>query len=417
MDNEEVIQCVIMDRPRNAIKVLHVVPSLAMHTGGPAINVVSLARALQFLGNQVAIYTTNLATPARARRVRAGVREQELPTGVADLDVRLYPVRHPFRLAYSPGLRRALGKDVRQFDVVHIHTLNLYPQYSAWRVASRVGIPYLVSPHGALDPWILAQRRVLKSAVNSLWQRRMLSGAAALHLMTEDERHLVTDLRIGAPHRVVPNGVSSQYFEDLPPSTVFRQGWLDGFDGPLIVNHGRLTAKKGLDILIEAMVKVRIAHPEARLVLIGPDDEGWAARLRSLAARHGIADAVMFIEPLTGAPLLSALAAADVWVLPSHSDAMATAMMEAMAAGRPVVTSPYVNIPSEATADEALVVVDNTPTQVAEAVISLLNQPVRRLHLGQRARSFMARYDWMTVARQMCELYGEVMQRREQTRD
>jgi glycosyltransferase involved in cell wall biosynthesis len=393
------------------VNIFHVVPGLALRNGGPSVYVVGLSRALQELGATVTVFTTDASAPASAKDVDHRWNWELLPPGADELDIRHFPLAVPKRIIYAPNLSRALKEEIPKADIIHVHTLYLYPQLTAWRAASRAQVPYIVTPHGVLDPYLRSRGHIKKRIFDALWQRRMLDGAAALHLTSEDERRLVSDLKIRAPHVVVPNGVNLAAFEHLPPPSDFRERFLSGSTAPLVLNHGRIAEKKGLNILVEAMAQVRQIHPTAMLALVGPDDEGLVPNLQNVASRAGIGNAVHFVGMLQNDDLLAALAAADVWALPSHTENFGFAVVEAMAAGLPVVTSPHVNIAPEAASAGALVMVDNSPSRVATAISDLLAQPKWRAQLGCEGRCFVRMYDWPAVARKMYELYQSVLER------
>ncbi|MEX0750235.1 MAG: glycosyltransferase, partial [Dehalococcoidia bacterium] len=161
------------------MRVLHVVPSLSMRIGGPAISVVEYALALRACGVESTIFATDMGE-AVSSTTRRRVMPADLPDGADQLDVRLFRARWPYRLAFSPALGRAFDAAVPQYDAVHIHMLFTYPQFAAYRAARRHGVPYVVSPHGALDPHLRARSRAAKALTDRAWQRDMLENAAAL---------------------------------------------------------------------------------------------------------------------------------------------------------------------------------------------------------------------------------------------
>ncbi len=389
------------------MKVLHVIPTLSPRLGGPAMVVPSAARALRPLGWQSTIVTTDLAHPA-SWSGKGRVTQAEIPA-IAELDVRLYPARWPYRLAYAPALARELRELVHSYDLVHIHMLFQYPQFAAYEAARRDGLPYVVTPHGALDPHLRRRSRLLKAMTDLLWQRRMLDAAAALHFTTEEEARLVSDLRLRAPAIVAPNGIDWDAFQRLPSAETFRDRFLGGHDGPIVMHLGRISHKKGLDLLIRAFARVVREEPGAVLALVGPDDEGLAPRLRALAASERVADRVVFTGMLTGDDRRAALAAADVWALPSHTENFGVAVVEAMAAGRAVVISPEVNLAPEAEAAGAALVRPRTSEAFAGAIASLLRDRDRRESLGSAARAFARRYDWSAAAPAWCALYERAL--------
>jgi glycosyltransferase involved in cell wall biosynthesis len=317
----------------------------------------------------------------------------------------MFRVRPPQRLAFSPAFDRALAREVSLYDVVHIHSLFLFPQFSGSRRAVRARRPYVVSPRGALDPWLRRRGRLRKVVTDISWQRRMLEHAAVLHLTSAEEARLLADVAPAVPRVVVPNGIAWARYQTLPDPEAFRREHLDGHEGPIILNIGRLSYKKGLDILIRAFTLVSREVPEARLVIAGPDDEELTSRLAAVAATEGVSTYVKFVGMLTGQDKLGALAAADVWALPSYAENFGVAVVEALAAGLPVVVSPAVNIAPEIAAAGAGSVCPQEPEPLAVELLRLLCDPAERTRLGDRAREFARQFDWAGVAPQLKAMY------------
>jgi glycosyltransferase involved in cell wall biosynthesis len=193
-------------------------------------------------------------------------------------------------------------------------------------------------------------------------------------------------------------------FDQLPPRETLRRWWLSGYEGPVILFLGRLTYKKGVDLLIRAFGHTRAAV-DARLVIAGPDDEGLTAGLQQLARELGVGDDVAFIGPVYGEDRLAALSAADVWALSSHTENFGIAVVEAMAAGTAVVVSPAVNLAEDITAADAGIVAELEPGAFGAALTDVLTDDLRRRSLQRRAREFARRYDWRVVAPEFAEMY------------
>ena len=395
------------------MRVLHVIPNLAARTGGPPVAVVESSLALARCGVATPLLAAAMAETASAPS-HARVSPADLPGGAETLDVRLFPARWPRRLAYSPALSRALDEEARGYDVVHIHSLFLFPQYAAYRAARRSRVPYVVSPRGALDPYLRARSRPLKAINDALWQRAMLDGAAAMHVTSDDEARLLRDVAPAVPRAVVPNGIRCADFDDLPPAGEFRRRFLGGHDGPVVTYLGRISHKKGLDLLIRAFALAARDVPEARLAIVGPDDEGLTPALAAVAAREGIAASVTFTGMLRGRDKLAALAATDVWALSSHSENFGIAVAEALAAGRAVVVSPGVNIAPEIAAAGAGVVSELSAGAFGASIASLLRDDVARARFGRAGRAFARRYDWAAVAPRLAAMYADVAETRRQ---
>jgi glycosyltransferase involved in cell wall biosynthesis len=390
------------------MRVLHVIPSLSTRTGGPPVAVVESAMALRACGVETTIIASDMAAAASAgdrRRVVAS----DLPRGADALDVRLFPVMPPGRLVFSPRMYRAIAKEARHSDIVHIHSLFLFPQFAAFRAARAAGVPYVVSPRGALDPYLRGRGKLAKTIAGAVWQRGMLSSASRLHVTSDEEARQMSDVAPGVRRVVIPNGVRWADYADLPPADAFRRLFLGGSDGPIVMFFGRLSHKKGLDVLIRAFAIARNDAPNAWLAIVGPDDERLTPMLRGLARRKGVEDRVVFPGMLSGKEKLSALAASDVWALPSYGENFGNAVVEALAASRAAVISPEVNIAPEIAAAGAAIVAARNAEAFGEEIAALLRDEPRRRALGVAGREFALRYDWSNVAPRMAAMYESMM--------
>jgi glycosyltransferase involved in cell wall biosynthesis len=389
------------------MRVLHVIPSLSLAAGGPPVVAVNIARSLADAEIQAELYTTT----AFQKDFRSLAVENP-PMGLQSLQTRVFPIgRLGSRLAFSSELAVALAKNMRDFDLVHIHMLFQFPQFAAFRAAKTWGIPYVVSPHGALDPYLRTRGRLRKWLVDFLWQREMMEHAAAVHFTTEEERDLVQDLDLGSPAVVIPNGVGTDAFGCEPPVSVWKnlKQELHLGRGPFIVNHGRLDSKKGLPVLIRSMSIVRKTFPDAQLLLVGPDSRGHRRELEKVTKEEGLQQSVVFAGLRRDSELVSLIHAADLWALPSYTENFGYAVVEAMAAGKAVVTSPYVNIAPAAARAGAMVVVENEPALVADTITRLLAHPTERRAIGDRAKSYARQFDWAVVGRQYVDLYSDIV--------
>jgi glycosyltransferase involved in cell wall biosynthesis len=389
------------------IKILHVIPGLARRTGGPALNVVAIARSIRSIGGDNLIYTTNLRDPAGAGS-RARVTSADLPDGLDELDIDFFPVGRGRRIAYAPQLGRALRNNIRNFDVVHIHSLFLYPQFAAYRASLKAGVPYVVTVHGALDPALRRRNRLAKKLGEMVWQDRMLDRAAAIHFTTEAERDLTSDLGLRAPSVVIPNGIDWESFQGKGQPTRWREQ--HGGDAARIVLFlGRLSHKKGLEVLIPAVGKLAETDDALHLVIAGPDDEGLRPRLEKLARSSGIAERIHFTGLLGDDERRDALQGCDLWVLPSKGENFGTTVIEAMACGAPVIMSPEVNLAAAAASAGAVKLAERTPSELASALKELLDDDAERARLSARGREFARTFDWSYVAPRLLEFYGSVI--------
>ena len=386
------------------LKVASVISSLSTRAGGPIINLVESVPHLRDAGVELTIFTTDMGAPASAPAWRATA--DDFPNGAAECDVRVFRAEPPRRFAYSPRLKKALRAELQEFDLARIHGLYLHPQYSAAVEARRASIPYVVTPHGALDPWLRRRGRLRKLITGLVWQNRMLREAAAIHATTQVELDLFSDvIPPGPARRIVGNGVATSRFQVLPPRGALRTALGIDADTPVVLFLGRLARKKGIDILIRAVA--RLGRRDLALVIVGPDDEGLTPQLTRLARDLGISDITHLAGPRYGEDRLSALSDADVWALPSHTENFGNAVIEAMASGVPTIISTEVNLAPDVLAARAGYVAADDPSAFARELTKLLDAPDERRRLAAAGRNFAARYDWRSISKQLAAMFEE----------
>ncbi len=392
------------------MRVLHVLPIISARAGGPVAFAVDAAEALAQIGVESTLLSTSLGnSPTAGSRRR--VEPHEMPANLDRLDLHLFDVKPPRRLAFSPSLARRLDRIVGDYDLVHVHSLWLFPQYAAQWAARSAGIPYVVSPHGALDPYLRARGRGRKALTDALWQNRMLDDAALLHVTTAEEGQLIADVAPHVGRATVPVGVWVDRLRVGGDAFAFRREHLRGREHPLVLFLGRLTFKKGVDILIRAFAHAQRQYPDALLAIAGPDDEGLRPSLEAIARTEGVADRVIFTGPLYGTDRANAFAAASIWALSSHTENFGVAVMESLAVGLPTVVSPEVNLASVIEEDAAGVVAGLAPAEFGAALAALLGDPEGRAEMGRRARKLAERYDWANVAPDLAAMYESAASR------
>jgi glycosyltransferase involved in cell wall biosynthesis len=387
--------------------VLHVIPGLASETGGPADGVVQLSLALEREG----VASTILATDQRgAAGSGPGLRAADTAPGADKCTIRMARVRRPLRLAFSPGLDEILLDELPRVDVVHIHSLFLYPQFAAARRARQLNRPYLVSFHGALEPALARRGRLRKAMTEWLWQRRMLEGAAAIHVTSELESRVTAHAARGVKRFVVANIVEPP--DELPPPIELARLGLDPAR-PVVTFLGRIAAKKRIDILVDAVAHPALRETRAQLAVVGPDTENLRSALQRQADALGVRDDVRFVDMLTGDAKWAMLRASTVWALPSVGENFGIAVAEALAAGVPVVITPEVSLSEPVREARAGAVVPRDAATFAETLAGIIRDPAARAHMAERARTVALRFRPHVVGPQFVDVYEQI--RREAT--
>lgn len=367
--------------------------------GGAESHVAALAEGLRSRGHEVVVHTSDLHTEYPFAR-------RDLPTEVNGVRV----VRHRARrLAGAwtilPDLARALARE--DYDIIHAHSYGYHHTIVSARAAARAVKPFVFTPHFH-PPWSMeggVGRRALRAVFDPTLGQYVVSRASRVIGVSSGEiavmqRHARLD---AAKVRIVPNGFHAERFRPTPSGAVFRARFGLG-DAPVVLFAGRLASNKGLQHLVSAFARVAKARPDARLVLAG-EDQGWRARLEAMTSLP-----LVFTGHLPDAEYRSALAGADVLVLPSEWEAFGIVLAEAMACGTPVVATRVGGAPDVVQGGVTGLLVEYGDVEgLARALGALLaDEPMRRrMGAAGRTRAF-TEYSWDTVVERTLAIYDEL---------
>jgi glycosyltransferase involved in cell wall biosynthesis len=308
------------------------------------------------------------------------------------------------RFYRSPEMLVALRSNLRAFDIVHLHSAYLWPASAAAFLARKIGLPYVFTPHGMLHGDLIRRKNPLvKLFWIALFGRHVIEHAATVHVTTTMEADQLQKLLL-KPQRlaVVP------YVLDLAPAvrcaTNMHANSIHHIDKPFILFLGRVNWKKGLDRLISSLPQV----PGVELVIAGNDEENYRSKLAALAQREGVAARIRFIGPLYGSAKWALLRQARLLTLPSYSENFGIVVLEAMAAGCPVVVTPEVGLAPVLRETNAGLVSDGNPKQLAAAINCLLNDRDKCRRMSEVGKRIAAeRFSSDAIARRMEEVYKE----------
>jgi glycosyltransferase involved in cell wall biosynthesis len=314
-----------------------------------------------------------------------------------------FAVKGPRGFGLTPGMATALERF--QPDLQHTHGLWMHYSLINHRYYAQHRTPYVISPHGMLDPWAVKNSAWKKRLIGWCFENKHLAQASCLHALCEVERDAIRAFGLKNPVCVIPNGI------DLP----HRYGLAAPWQGHVMTGQkvllylGRLHPKKGLSNLLSAWRQVADGanrRSDWVLALAGWDQKGHEADLRQLATVLGINQSVLFLGPQFDAAKQACYENADAFVLPSFSEGLPMTVLEAWANGLPTLMTPHCNMP-EGFATEAAIRIDPTVESIAEGlerIISMNN--LDRSVMGQRGLSLVEeKFTWTRVAAQMYEVY------------
>jgi glycosyltransferase involved in cell wall biosynthesis len=240
-------------------------------------------------------------------------------------------------------MRRHLADAIPQADVVHLHSLYLFHDWAAGACCRRWAKPYILRPHGTLDPFIRRRHRWRKALLEALFQNEVLRRAAGLHYTTSEEQVLAQPHALNPRGWVVPNGIELSAFDSLPPPSALRERYPQIGDRKVVLFFGRLHFKKGVDTTIRAFAAPARERDDVILELAGPD-RGLRCQAEQWVAEAGLGERSLFTGMVAGDDKRVLLGGSDAFVLPSQSENFGISVIEAAACGIPVIISDRVNL-------------------------------------------------------------------------
>ena len=388
------------------MKILHVIITLSQKYGGPVKYCKTLCHSQAMAGEDVTIYTTNMDYPSGELNV--ALNQQVIQDGYA---LWYFPVQFkPYFV--SMDLYKALKHNLKKFDIVHIHGLYRFPLAAAAYYCRKYNLPYIVRPHGSLDPYLYNKnsKKVRKRLYEFFIENRNLNKASAIQYSTINEMLLAKPLGINSKYFISPNSINHSKYDKLPAKGYFREKYNLNNNQKIIIHFGRINFVKGLDILVKAFAKTLKEFEDIILVLAGPDNEGFRTQVEKWINKEGISEKIIFTGMLRGDASLELLSDADIFALPSYTESFGMAVAEAMACGLPVVISDKVNIYRDVLEAKAGIVTKCDADEVSDAFINLLGDDNKRLNFGKAGINLVKeKYDPNNITSNIINIYQDLV--------
>jgi len=380
------------------MKILQVSNFLAPVHGGSGEVPFQLSRALAKRDHHVTVYTSNL-------------KLNRNPVFPADPDIHAFGTW--LKLAsfdITPGIIMKARKQIRDFDVIHLHNYRTFQNIVAHHYTKKYSIPYVLQAHGSLTTYF--QKGLLKKVFDIIWGRQILQDAAKVFAVTGTEAEQYRSLGVNEDKiEIVPLGIDLAEFDDPIEKGEFKKKYKIEDDRKIVLYLGRIHKMKGLNLLAEAFADLCHNRMDARLVIAGPDD-GYLSTLKKIIAQLGIGDKVVFTGPLYGRDKLKAYTDADVYVLPSSYEIFGITILEAWACGKPVIVTDRCGL-ADVVKGQAGLVTGYDKVQLLNALSEMLDNAPLRLEFGRQGRKLVEEcYNWSEIAGQAERIYGEISAKR-----
>jgi poly(glycerol-phosphate) alpha-glucosyltransferase len=327
------------------------------------------------------------------------------------------PPEFGFSPSYFPRLLQANA------DILHTNGIWQYPSIAVSRWHEKTGRPYVISPHGMLDPWAVGNSAWRKETALAFYERRHLEGAACIRALCESEAQAIRQFGLRNPICIIPNAIDTPEQQN-GNLKISEPPWHDDQTAgkKILLYLGRLHPKKGLLNLIRGWAAVR--PNEWILAIAGWDQAGHESELKRLCMDLNLpfidsqtqngkpppSAPVCFLGPQFGRNKAACYAHCDAFILPSFSEGLPMVILEAWAYRKPVLMTPQCNLPEGFTAEAAIRIEPNVDSIVAG--LQSLSRASSKQHqdIGERGFALvMARFNWAKCANDMAQVYSWIL--------
>ncbi len=362
--------------PHYTMKILQVISSLDPQNGGPVTAALSQSQEMIKQGHLVDFVTFDNPNDLYLNNVPGHI----------------YALGKAFSgYGVNAKLKSWLSVNGSGYDAAIIHGLWQYLGLVTWLTAPQTGLNYFIYPHGSLDPWFKHTypiKHIKKWIYWQFFEKRIIRDSQGLIFTCEEEKSLAhqTFTFTKTNEIVAPFGLAFPADDSEKSIVEFYKKFPDLKGKHLLLFLGRIHPKKGCDLLIKSLKQAKALDPDIHLVMAGPDQIGWAPKLKELAQELGVADQITWPGMLTGEMKLGALRASQAFILPSHSENFGLAVIESLSCSLPVLATNKVNIWCEIAKDNAgIIEEDDLPGVIKLLELWIKTSKEQRGYMRQNA--------------------------------
>lgn len=386
--------------PLEGATVIELVSSIAPDSFGLGYAALNLAATLERGGTKTYLVSVDRKKDALEACEEAGFPRERIICG---------SLVGPQRFRLSPLLVRQISRiPINGRLILHLHGLWTYVSYVAGALRHRWKCPMVLSPHGSLEPYALTISPRKKALVSLLYERRNLMTASCLWALSEQEKASFRSYGYAGRVEVIPNGVNGSIACSAREVIDFRNRHDIAGGSRVMLFLSRIARKKNLPLLLRAFARNVKLRPEWVLLIAGSDEGGHIREVRAFVHELGIERSVRIIGPVLGDEKARAFSSASVFVLPSHSEGLPIAVLEAMEYGKPVLVTEGWTLPVSTSANIGWKV---PASEFESALLEAMSKPEDVLaDMGRAGRAIVREYfSWDMIAKQACSLYASLL--------
>jgi glycosyltransferase involved in cell wall biosynthesis len=357
------------------VKILHIIPNITVAFGGPVNSMNNIIEIWLSAGHEVDVLF---------------IERHSKTVPVAGILMCVQP-SFPTRLSNSSAAAKWLAQSFSHFDVVFIHSVWSAIGQRSSLFLRRQRRPYVVIPHGSLDPFDVRKKSLLKKFLGPLIVRGCLEGSSAVLCSAQREADCLVTYGATCRKTVLPWPVTPSSSNHDREEARRRFGFKD--KEFVVLSLGRIDYKKGFPVLLPAIQRLAQSGITTRLLIVGPDSRGYGAVVRQMVDRLGLREIVTFLSPVLGDEKRRLMKSADCFALPSLHENFGMAIVEAMQQGLPCVISNNVNICSELEQGGAALVCNYDDREVFASLRKLSESSELRARMSAAAVRVAKRFE------------------------
>lgn len=376
------------------MNILQVIPYFAFTRGGDVNVCYNITRQFTRMGHNVTILTTTF-----------DYNKEDTD----DIDnLTMVPIEYKFNLAlfiYSPKMNEWLRKNIRNYDIIHLHELRSYQNNIIIGYAKKYNIPYILQPHASTPKHV--NKSVIKNVYDAMYGNRIMQNATTTIAVSEEEAYYDRQMK-ARDVQVIYNGMNLEDYENMPEKGSFKSK--SGIKSPYILYLGRLDKLKGINHVIEAFSLLDDTYDEYKLVIAGKITD-YKNELDEIIRRENLEDKVVFTGFVEEEDKISIYQDAELFVNPvKYMGGVSITVFESILTGTPVIVTPESGeLVSKIDAGTVIEYGDVNALR-DEIVRSLSDKELTDKQLSNGQKYIRENLDWEAVSRKILKVYTDAVE-------
>lgn len=375
------------------MNILQVIPYFAFTRGGDVNVCYNLCKEFARKGHHVTILTTTFDY------------NKEDTDNIANLS--MVPIEYKFNLAlfiYSPKIKEWLDKNMKNYDIIHLHELRSYQNNVVIKYAKKYNIPYILQPHASTPKHV--NKSIIKNVYDIFYGNRIMQNATTTIAVSEEEAYY-DRLMKAKDVQVVYNGMNIESFDNLPEKGSFKEK--NEINSPYILYFGRLDKLKGIEYIIEAFSELPDEYDDYKLVISGKINE-YKKELDKLITSKNLTDKVIFTGFVDEEDKISVFHDAELFVNPvKYMGGVSITVFESILSDTPVIVTPESG-EVIAKIDAGSIVEYGDVKSLKDAIIQSLNDmEMTKKQIANGQKYIRENLDWKTVSDKILKIYDDAI--------